>query len=385
MLTFFKNLTIALCISFLPLSLGAKNSATQTEACAVEHVQEAPQKGLVAAPFTIDTIFGPCVVDHPLVKELLQHKCMTRLKEIDQHGPSTYFQNKPTFDRYAHSVGVYALLKKCGASLEEQVAGLLHDASHTTGSHVADTLFKTGTVDAYQDGIHGWFLEKMSVHKVLKKYNLEIAHILPKQKKFTALEKDLPHMCADRIQYNLHTGLVFKRITQKELDDVVADLRFEDDTWFFTTKKSARVLGKLSLYFTEHFWGSAENTVLHYWLSSALRRAIGLELLTFDDIHFGIDDHMLTTLRKSEDEHIINMLNCLHNPQENFDVFKNTTRFDLFERPKFRGIDPLIKLNGELVHLSAHDKAFKKEYDTVKEFVRKGHKVRFASAAARAA
>ena len=108
------------------------------------------------ASMTLETIFGTVEVTDAVVIELLHHPAMTRLKGVDQHGPPTYWMGTPTFDRYTHSVGVYVLLKKFGAPLVEQIAGLLHDASHTIFSHLADRLFKTGNQLAYQDRIHEW-------------------------------------------------------------------------------------------------------------------------------------------------------------------------------------------------------------------------------------
>ena len=78
----------------------------------------------------------------PSVVELLESKVMQRLKGVDQHGIPHYFCNLSPFSRFDHSVGVYLLVKNAGASDKEQIAALLHDASHTAFSHTADFLFK---------------------------------------------------------------------------------------------------------------------------------------------------------------------------------------------------------------------------------------------------
>ena len=81
-------------------------------------------------------------VDCADVMPVINSDVMQRLKDIDQSGAARYLGVKlPAFSRYEHSVGVYALLKKAGALKKEQVAGLLHDASHTVFSHVGDYIW----------------------------------------------------------------------------------------------------------------------------------------------------------------------------------------------------------------------------------------------------
>jgi len=74
-----------------------------------------------------DKIFGKVKINEPVLLELLKSPPILRLKSISQFGvPDKYYHIK-NFNRYEHSMGVMILLRKLGATPEEQIAGLLHD------------------------------------------------------------------------------------------------------------------------------------------------------------------------------------------------------------------------------------------------------------------
>ena len=296
---------------------------------------------------TVTSLFGQVTVTEPLLIELLGHPVMERLKEIDQHGPPTYFGKQPTFSRYDHCIGVFHLLRMNNRPLKEQVAGLLHDASHTVFSHVADYLFKTGNQHSYQDMIHEWYLDKMGLAALLARYDLTISDINPDKPEFDALEQKHPRLCADRIQYILHTGFVFNKITQEELDAMTRDLTFENHAWRFSSEVYAQRLAELSAYFTEHFWATAENLVWRHWLCSALKQAIALDLLSSDDIHFGTDTAVLEVLNNSKDTHIQDMMAKCKDARHHFTICEKNTEHDLIDYPKIRAVDPLVQAPNE--------------------------------------
>ncbi len=99
-----------------------------------------------------DPLYGKFEITEPILIELINSKPIQRLKKIWQHGlPQKYYYRK-TFTRYDHSIGVMLLLRKLNASLEEQIAGLLNDASHAAFSHVVDFLYKNKE-EEYGDNI----------------------------------------------------------------------------------------------------------------------------------------------------------------------------------------------------------------------------------------
>ena len=85
----------------------------------------------------LDSIYGEHIVEGVL-EELIVSKPVQRLKGIHQGGASYLVNEKWDVTRFDHSIGVMLLIKALGGSLEEQIAGLLHDVSYTAFSHVID-------------------------------------------------------------------------------------------------------------------------------------------------------------------------------------------------------------------------------------------------------
>ncbi len=151
-----------------------------------------------------DKIYGIAEIKEPVLLELLESPSILRLKNISQLGvPDKYYCRK-NFSRHEHSIGVMILLKKLGATLEEQITGLLHDVSVLTFSHVTDWVFGDGKggVEDYHDKLHKAFIRATEIPGILEKHNFNPERIF-NVNKFTLLEKSIPDLCADRIDYSL--------------------------------------------------------------------------------------------------------------------------------------------------------------------------------------
>ena len=311
------------------------------------------------------------------VMPVINSGVMQRLKKIDQAGAARYFGVKlPPFSRFDHSVGVYALLKKAGVSDKEQVAGLLHDASHTVFSHVGDYIWARNINDynneSLQDKIHINYLHKNKIEQVLKSIGMTIEDTDIEKNDYKALEQNLPDMCADRIQYNIHTGLIMKMIDKKDVKEILNDLEFKGGKWFFKDAVIARKFANLSLYFTQNFWGAKWNTMMNIHFANALKRAIEINLINKEEL-FSTDDAILNKLRKSDDKIIKANLKQCDKPLNKLDGqrYKSEKFY-----PKFRGIDPLIRRNsGDFVRLSEIDTMFKSNYDTIKKWCQDGYEI----------
>jgi hypothetical protein len=325
---------------------------------------------------SIKTPYGD-IRPSPIIGELLRSPALIRIQHIDQSGALYYFGYVPKYTRYEHSLGVFALLYRFKRPLAEQAAGLLHDTSHTVFSHTGDYLFKqVDKTHAYQDTIHLWFLEKMGIPKLVSDHNITLSDLDPDSGRNIALEQHLPDMCADRIEYNLHTGLLFKQITATEFHAILDNLHFENNRWFFTDARLAARFANLSLYFTQNLWGAPWNNAFNHYFAEMLTEAMNLKLLNTDHIHFGTDKAVLDILTKAESPYIQTRLKACSDIHAAFKLLPlDAETYDAYFTPKFRGIDPWIQTAQGFQRLTDLDSTFKEQYLAVKLWAQQGMKI----------
>jgi HD superfamily phosphohydrolase len=328
----------------------------------------------------IITLYGREEVKDPLIIELLASPVMQRLKSIDQSGICHYMGRIGPYNRYEHSLGVYLLLKKFHAPFPEQVAGLLHDISHTVFSHTGDWLFYQGShEESYQDNIQAWFLAQHDLEPMFERYGMTLKQALAKGNNYSMLEQELPDVCADRLEYNLFTGHLMGLVTREEIEMILDDIHFKEGKWFFEDPVIAAKFARLSLYFTENLWGATWNAVCNELCSRALKRALDLNIISLEEIHFATDALILQKLQAADDPIISELMHQCRHVEEYF-VVCDPAVADYSCRCKFRGIDPLIRINGTYVRLTAIDANFDTYYQAVKKQIAQGVHVKFVKA-----
>ncbi len=325
------------------------------------------------APFFEEaTILGSLILDEPVLIDLINSEAMQRLKLIHQYGVAHYPNKNIAYSRYQHSLGVLHILKVVGCSLQEQIAGLLHDVSHTVFSHVADVLFAhKSSVNSYQDDIHEWYISKTDIPAILSKYGFCVKDILHKSGTFKALEQDLPDLCADRLEYLLNGAFLEQLLTAQQVQDIFASLCFNNQTWYFSSLEQARKLADISLHLTEFRFASAWNIASYYWAAQALRLALDSQLLTLDDIHFSSDDAVWNKLAAVHIDNIDLLLKKIENSMQ-YCALSDASTFDLYVKPKLRGIDPLVMVDSQLVRLSVLDQDFYNKFWCLKNKLENG-------------
>src|SRR3989344_2208425 len=160
-----------------------------------------------------DRVYGNFEITEPVILELINCPTLQRLKEIDQAGYLEPHFPGTAYSRFEHSVGVYLLLKMYQAPIEEQIAGLIHDVSHSAFSHCIDYVLDAGseTEHSHQDNVFDDYVRQSEIPGILEKYHFDLEYILD-DRNFPLKERDLPDLCADRIDYSLRTAVVFKEI-----------------------------------------------------------------------------------------------------------------------------------------------------------------------------
>jgi HD superfamily phosphohydrolase len=327
----------------------------------------------------INSLYGRVSIDEPVLIELLNAPAVQRLQQINQYGINFYTTKRYSFTRYDHSVGVMVILRLFNLPLLEQIAGLLHDVSHTAFSHVADYLYKMGDKKhSYQDSIHEWYLQQTTIPAILKKYGIEVSDILHKKECFRALECELPNICADRIEYILQGMFLEGRATQAHIQKIIASLTWDSvEGWLFKDKEAALLLGTYSLQLCESHLGAAWNFYQNILAARLLDYALQHQLITSEQLHFGTDAEIWQILVTSPDREIQRFLNALLHGAPT--LHATAVNAELHTRPKFRGVDPLIKTAKGLIPLTELDAEYATEYERVKEVMRKGWYISFTN------
>lgn len=330
-----------------------------------------PQSSAPDAPLIVTSLYGTVTITEPVLKELLTAPSMKRLEHINQYGITPFIKDLPPYSRYTHSVGVMVLLRLYGAPLTEQIAGLLHDVSHTVFSHVGDFLYTASHNDSYQDTIHEWFIAQTELKGILESHGYSISDIIHKNGTFLLLEREIPDICADRLEYVLYGGQLKGIISKEDITHLLKHLKTRDTHWYFDDIQAARMFADCALSLTKNEFASASGLITYKWAAQALHRACDIKLIDKHEIHFSIDQDVWKKLSESQDEQIKDHMHklknftkiiCLSTPED----------YDVHMIGKFRGINPFVLVDNKLVRLTACDPAFKKEYDKVKEVIAQG-------------
>ncbi|MEX2438053.1 MAG: HD domain-containing protein [Candidatus Babeliales bacterium] len=318
----------------------------------------------------ISTIYGTITITEPILIALIQSPTVQRMKKIHQYGV-THYAIDYDYTRYDHSIGVLALLRRFGACLNEQIAGLLHDVSHTAFSHVAEIVFDHSATDhSYQDSIHEWFLEQTEIPAILKQFNMSIEDVFHKSGSHRMLEQDLPNICADRLEYNLMGMLHEKLLTQADIDTILSHLNVENGEWFFNNLEIAQKFAYKQLRLNELSWGNPWYGLGYHLAGRALKRALAVKLISHHQMHFGYDDDIWNLLQTSNDPIIAATMQQLRDVKK-FYALAQEGEFAI--TPKFRGLDPWVKTNNGLERLRAIDSNFAYAFEKTKKKMSSGY------------
>lgn len=296
-----------------------------------------------------DRIYGQFKIADQVIIDLLASPNLQRLKKINQFGIPDEFYHKKNFSRFEHSIGVMLLLRHLGASLEEQVAGLLHDVSHMAFSHVYDWVIEDHTVpgakkEAAQDEGHVAFISSSAIPKILENRGFDATRIT-EYHHFSLLEQDSPALCADRVDYSLH------EMPEKSALKIFKGLATLNGQIVCRNLKSASLFGREFLKLQREHWGHFEGVIRYAYFAQSLKIALSTGDLIQED--FLVDDeYVIAKLEASSNPKIKLILNLLR-----ASVKKSAA--GVIHYKKFRYIDPSFLKNGKPRALSSEDKGFR--------------------------
>lgn len=305
-----------------------------------------------------DRIYGEVEIMEPVVLELIESPTLQRLKEIDQAGYFEPYNPGTAHSRFEHSLGVFCLLKKYGASLEEQIAGLIHDVSHSAFSHCVDYVLDVGSEKEqnHQDNTFRKFVEKSEIPAILEKYNLDPDYIL-NDKNFPLEEKELPDLCADRIDYSLRAAVIFREINIDNLNYFLNSLVTKNKQWLFKDFESAKKYAELFFKLNKKYYSDIYSAVMFRTVGDYLRYALQKKYISESDL-YTTDKIVLSKVGNYLEKD--KKLNFLFDRMNNKIKFKNDPEnYDAQVFCKSRAVDPLCDHNGEVKRVSEVDASWK--------------------------
>ncbi|MCK9368643.1 HD domain-containing protein [Candidatus Dojkabacteria bacterium] len=294
-----------------------------------------------------DKIYGEFEITEPVLLEIIASKPLQRLKDISQQGVPEKYYKTIVYSRYEHSVGVMLLLMHLGASIEEQIAGLIHDISHTVFSHVIDYLDINGKINEdLQDLRHYLFVKNSDVSEIIERYHLDFDRISVIDKN-RLLDRPIPYLCADRIDYLIRyfPTNIAKRLFSK-LNEMDGKIIFKDFN-------SAKRFAEFFLEKQVNVWGGYNGNARYILLAEILKIALKEGTILSDDL-FKEETEVLGKLLKCGSSRINYLFSLLKK-----DNLENLPRVKTPMSKKFRYVDPEY-LDGKIVKtLSKTDKDFK--------------------------
>ena len=295
-----------------------------------------------------DILYGSFEVES-VIEELISTKAVQRLKNIHMAGPA-YLAN-PLWNetRYEHSIGVMLLIRKLGGSIEEQIAGLLHDISHTAFSHTVDIAMRIKE-ENYHELIKEKVIEQSDIVMILEKYGFISDTILFDDSKFFLLEKELPSLCADRLDYTLREVHRYFDVDLEEIHNFINSLVIKENEICVDTIMQAEWFVEMYNKIVLDFFYDPLNVISNTIMSDVISYAIKHDIFGEDELL--LDDYQLyDVLSQTKDEFIDAQLNRFNHPFK-FKIVTKNDKYTMHLKTKPRIIDPMVYQGGLKVHSS---------------------------------
>lgn len=312
-----------------------------------------------------DAIYGSTYITEPVLLALLETAALQRLRGVLQHGISAVIGITDPITRYDHSLGVMLLVRRLGGTLEEQIAALLHDVSHTAFSHVIDYVFNGHNSQSYHDDKKADYILQTDIPEVLRRYGYDWNQFLHEED-FSLLEQPAPALCADRLDYFLRDSQGLGLANLLQIQDALDHLVVVHERIATDDLQAARWLGYNFIKADDASWANFREVGIYELTAQAIRRGLQVGEIEEADL-WGTDQVLWAKLQNGRDA-VLQELLCQISPQTQFAWDEESPTFCV--STKLRAIDPDVALGNELRPLSTLDPAFARhrmDYLTSKE------------------
>jgi uncharacterized protein len=301
----------------------------------------------------LDSIYGQIEIEEPILLNLMATQAMQRLRGVLQHGITALIGITQPVTRFDHSVGVMLLVRRLGGSLEEQIAALLHDVSHTAFSHVIDYVVDGHDSQSYHEEWKEAHLLASDVPEVLARHSYDWRDFLHEED-YALLEQPTPRLCADRLDYFLRDSRDLGVSSADNVQRVLDHLIVHDGRIGVDEIDVARWLAYTFIAADQASWANFREVGLYEVTARAIKAAVQIGAMTEEDF-WGTDDQLWRKLRAIDRIEVQQQL-ALVSPATRFEWDEVNPTFRV--STKLRTIDPDVLLDGRFQPLSTIDTDF---------------------------
>lgn len=294
-----------------------------------------------------DNIYGDIEIKNRVIVDLINTPIFQRLKKISQDGAPHYIQPVRNGTRYEHSIGVWYLSSLYKRPMEEQIACLLHDLSHTAFSHVIDFVVKNEKHEFADDKLKD-MINKSDIPQIIKANGFDLEKVLDKTK-FPLLNNSLPDVSVDRWDYFMRDGYTIGFLPKLLINTFLSGIFEKEDVFFFKDIRLASTFAILFVNFSRLIWLDPTSHGAFFLMAEAIKIALDDKLITEEDF-FTDDEILLAKLKLSSNIRIKQLLERL-NPGKEF-VYEEENKAEFFGPNKPRFVDPFVENNGKLTRIS---------------------------------
>ncbi|KAI1840096.1 hypothetical protein JX266_013699 [Neoarthrinium moseri] len=253
-----------------------------------------------------DALYGRHTITEPVLVELLSSQPVARLAGVNQHGISGLLGITPKVTRCEHSVGAFLLVRHVGAGLDEQVAGLLHDISHTTMSHVIDFALSEPGEGSFHEVHKMRYVLTTGIPDILRKHGFEDLKPLDEEL-YPLVEQPAPRLCADRLDYGLRDAVGFGQLTLENAQRVIASLKALPSSTspsrllVLQDPEAALLIARAYMACDREVWGNPAHGDLYIRTAGLMRKLIRGGSVKEEELWKLSDDEFWARMRQAAD------------------------------------------------------------------------------------
>jgi uncharacterized protein len=291
-----------------------------------------------------DRVYGRVSIEDAEILELIGCATFERLKGVRQAGPSALAFPFKDVTRYEHSLGVFILLRRLKAPRREQVAGLLHDVSHTAFSHAVDFVF-TSTEQDHHEHLKPLMLDRLDITRALAGMGFSPRDFYD-DSVYPLLEQPIPLLCADRLDYFLRDGLACDVVKPQFIERIMGCLAVVGHQIVLTDVAVAREATALFATMNRDWWASPVEAFIYNEFADALREGLRSGAIERDDL-LTQDVLVLDKLEAAGSRKIARKLALIRHLDA-----ESIRRYVPRIVPKERWLDPPVLIKGEVQPIS---------------------------------